>query len=97
MSWGPPTQAPDRRSSEWDAFVDTQPAFAHPRYRAGFRQDLLCDKRRRASKAVKAQCQSGARRGFHVLNAEIAIRSSTHRLASNVYGVQRALITITVA
>jgi hypothetical protein len=28
--WRPPPQVADRRSSEWDAFVDTQPAFANP-------------------------------------------------------------------
>lgn len=64
----PPPQVADRRGSEWDAFVDSQPAFVYSGYRAGIRQYFLRDQRRRANNAAKAQCQSLARRGFQVLN-----------------------------
>jgi hypothetical protein len=42
--WRVPTHAADRRRSKGDTFVDIQPAFPHPGYRAGFRLGLgnLC-------------------------------------------------------
>jgi hypothetical protein len=44
MYRGAPTQVADRRGSEWDSFVDTQPVCGYPGYGAGLRRDLLRDR-----------------------------------------------------